>query len=161
MPGLIGQITTYIKKNDGSFGEVSFASVDASAEMTCICHMENKNLEELKKGLGELPALKDGDLRIKEVEASRDRGDTSRVTHRFVLQGEDKSGFLASVVLCLDEHGAVIVRMSTEMLKGTARDAHYIARFAVSLRESRAPNCIAAIAGLASEHNCAFRYETA
>ena len=160
-PGLIGQVTKYVSEHGGSFGEVSFSSVDASAELTCICSMEGGDLATLERDLTALPALEEGELRVKEVETARDRGATSRITHRFVLQGADKSGFLATVVDSLDKHGAIIVRMSTEMLKGTAQDAHYIARFAVSLRESRAPECIASIAGLAGEHNCTFRYETA
>ena len=160
-PGLIGQFTRHISDANGSFGEVSFSSVDAAAEITCICVMDKQSAEELQTELAELPALKGGDLRVKEVESARDRGLTSRVTHRFVLQGADKAGFLAQVVEALDKHGAIIVRMSTEILKGTQSDAHYIARFGVSIMEGRAPECIATIAGLASEHNCTFRYETA
>lgn len=160
-PGLIGQVTRYISDREGSFGEVSFSSVDASAELTCICSMPIGDLATLEKDLAALSSLKGGELRIKEVQIARDRGATSRITHRLVLQGTDCSGFLAAVVDGMDKHGAIIVRMSTEMLKGSEHDAHYIARFAVSLRDSRAPECIAAIAGLAGEHNCTFRYETA
>ncbi|HEY4636492.1 MAG TPA: amino acid-binding protein, partial [Rhodospirillales bacterium] len=60
----------------------------------------------------------------------------------------------------LDEHGANVVRMNAERLMG-ASGKQYISRFAISLREERAPACLAAIVGLASELKLTFRYETA
>jgi glycine cleavage system regulatory protein len=82
------------------------------------------------------------------------------VTHRVILPGQDRAGFIAEFTALLDEHGANIIRVNAGKVEGAAGD-QYIAVFAISLRDEKGPDCLAAIVHTAGELKLSFRYETA
>ena len=77
-----------------------------------------------------------------------------------VDEGQDRQGFIAKFTALLVKHGANIVRVNAGKVEGATGD-QYIAVFAISLRDERAPDCLAAIVHTAGELKLSFRYETA
>lgn len=159
--GLISQLTALLDAQGGSFGDVTFATLGEAGELTFIYAMPAKlTIEDLHNKVTEMEVLKGGNVRVEEFQLKAEKGPTSRITHRIVLEGEDRSGLLKSIIDLLDEYGAIIVRMNSERLHGM-ETVRYAARIAVSVRPARAPDCLAAMTKLAASFNMTLRYETA
>ena len=159
--GLINKITGRVFELGGDLGDVTFAALGEEAEMTLLCEMpKDMGLDRLSKELSALPELQDGKLTVTPFQIKTMLGPSSRITHRIILSGGDRPGLVAKITKILDEYGANIVRMNAERLMG-ASGKQYISRFAISLREERAPACLASIVTLAGELKLTFRYETA
>lgn len=161
-PGLISQIVGYLDEKGGSFADANFASLGGhGAEFTLIYQApEGEDCQSLETGLRALGASKEGTFNVRTFTLESNKGPSSRITHRFILSGKDRKGFLADVIEVLDGNSAIIAHMNTQLLHGSKGDL-YIARFAVSLREARAPECLAALATLCAKGKLLFRYETA
>ena len=69
------------------------------------------------------------------------KSSTSKITHRIVLSGDDQKGLLNKIIKTLDENNALIVRMNTEKIV-YPNNTQYISRFAISIREENAPECL-------------------
>ena len=106
-----------------------------------------------------LSSVGDGQLQIKSLPNQSDSGPTSKITHRIVLSGDDKKGLLNKIIKTLDENNALIVRMNTEKIS-FPNNTQYISRFAISVREENAPECLSQIVKVAGEMKLTFRYET-
>ena len=120
---------------------------------------ENISLDDLNDEMSKLSSLKDGEIQIKSLPANTDSGPTSKITHRIVLSGDDQKGLLNKIIKTLDNNNALIVRMNTEKI--TFPDStQYISRFAISIRDENAPECLAQIVKVAGEMKLTFRYET-
>jgi len=159
--GLISKITGRIFELGGDLGDVTFTAMGEEAEMTVLCEIpKDMTLDRLSKELSALPEVRDGELKAAPFHIKTMLGPSSRITHRIILSGGDRPGLVAKITKILDEHGANIVRMNAERLMG-ASGKQYISRFAISLREERAPACLADIVTLAGELKLTFRYETA
>lgn len=159
--GLISKITGRLFELSGDLGDVTFTALGESAEMTLLCEMpKDMTMDRLAKELSALPELQDGELKVTPFQMKTMLGPSSRITHRIILSGGDRPGLVAKITKILDEFGANIVRMNAERLMG-ASGKQYISRFAISLREERAPACLASIVTLAGELKLTFRYETA
>jgi glycine cleavage system transcriptional repressor len=160
-PGLIARVTGRLFDLGGNLGEVTFATLGEGAELTLIYEMpKGLTVDALAKELEEMPDLAGGEVKVSEFELKAIYGPSSRITHRIILAGGDRPGLIARMTKILDEHGANIVRMNAEKLHGSAGD-QYISRFAVSMREEKAPACLADIVAAAGELKLTFRYETA
>ena len=118
-----------------------------------------KSLEELKNDLDKLSSVEDGQLHIKSLPGQFDTGPTSKISHRIVLSGDDQKGLLNKIIKTLDENNALIVRMNTEKIS-YPNNTQYISRFAISVREENAPECLSQIVKVAGEMKLTFRYET-
>lgn len=160
-PGLIARVTGRLFDLGGNLGEITFATLGEGAEMTLIYEMpKGLTVDALAKELEEMPDLAGGEVRVRDFQLKAVHGPSSRITHRIILSGGDRPGVIARITKILDEHGANIVRMNSEKLHGSAGD-QYISRFAVSMREEKAPSCLADIVAAAGELKLTFRYETA
>ena len=159
--GLISHITNYLSDEGVNIGDITFAVLGDHAELTLIHALpKGVTMEEIKKDLQAMSELSDGTLEVGPYHFKEDRGPSSTVTHRFTLSGEDHPGLIAKISKALDGHGANIVRMNSETHQGAQSEVN-ISRFAVSLRQEKAPDCLAAIVKIAGELKLTFRYETA
>ena len=159
--GLISKVTGRVFDLGGDLGDVTFAALGEAAEMTLLCELpKDLTMDRLAKELKALPEVQDGEVTVDAFQMKATLGPSSRITHRIILSGGDRPGLVAKITKILDEHGANVVRMNAERLMG-ASGKQYISRFAISLREERAPACLAAIVTLAGELKLTFRYETA
>ena len=157
-PNLISEITSYLTEAGGQFSGVTFATLGRVCELTMIYKTDGKNLKDLKNDLEKLSSVEDGQLQIKLLPNQSDTGPTSKITHRIVLSGDDQKGLLNKIIKTLDENNALIVRMNTEKL--FPNNTQYISRFAISVREENAPECLSQIVKVAGEMKLTFRYET-
>jgi|TARA_B100000287_G_C20642370_1_gene783961 glycine cleavage system transcriptional repressor len=159
-PSLISEITSYLTEKGGEFSGVTFATLGRICELTMVYQLnENISLDDLNDEMSKLSSLKDGEIQIKSLPANTDSGPTSKITHRIVLSGDDQKGLLNKIIKTLDNNNALIVRMNTEKI--TFPDStQYISRFAISIRDENAPECLAQIVKVAGEMKLTFRYET-
>tara|TARA_B100000579_G_scaffold404932_1_gene390165 strand:- start:1007 stop:1531 length:525 start_codon:yes stop_codon:yes gene_type:complete len=159
-PNLISEITKYLTELDGEFSGVTFATLGRVCELTMAYQKSEKlEIDEIKKGLESLKAAESGEIQIKLIPLSTDFGPTSKITHRIVLSGDDKKGLLDKIITTLDQNNAIIVRMNTEKITFPS-NTQYIARFAISIRDENAPQCLSEIVKVAGEMKLTFRYET-
>ena len=159
-PNLISEITSYLTEAGGEFSEVTFATLGRVCELTMVYKTDGKkSLEELKNDLDKLSSVEDGQLNIKSLPGQFDTGPTSKISHRIVLSGDDQKGLLNKIIKTLDENNALIVRMNTEKIS-YPNNTQYISRFAISVREENAPECLSQIVKVAGEMKLTFRYET-
>ena len=159
-PNLISEITTYLTEMGGQFSGVTFATLGRVCELTMVYQTTNKvNLEDLQEEVSNLSSLKDGQTQIKALPINTDTGPTSKITHRIVLSGDDKKGLLHKIIKTLDDNNALIIRMNTEKIS-YPENTQYISRFAISIRDENAPECLAQIVKVAGEMKLTFRYET-
>ena len=106
-----------------------------------------------------LQSAKNGDFQVKPLEAFSDGGPTTKITHRVVLSGEDQKGLLNKIIKTLNENNALIIRMNTEKITFSEK-TQYICRFAISIRDENAPQCLSQMVKVAGEMKLTFRYET-
>ena len=159
-PNLISEITSYLTEVGGEFYGVTFATLGRICELTMVYKTGGeKNIEDLKSELGKLSCIKNGQLQIQPIPNQTDTGPTSKITHRIVLSGDDQKGLLNRIIKTLDENNALIVRMNTEKISFPT-NTQYISRFAISVREENAPECLSQIVKVAGEMKLTFRYET-
>ena len=159
-PNLISEITSYLTEAGGEFSGVTFATLGRVCELTMVYKTDGKkSLEDLKADLDKLSSVEDGQLQIKSIPTQSDTGPTSKITHRIVLSGDDQKGLLNKIIRTLDENNALIVRMNTEKI-AFPNNVQYISRFAISVREEYAPECLSQIVKVAGEMKLTFRYET-
>ena len=159
-PNLISEITSYLTEAGGEFSGVTFATLGRVCELTMVYKTDGKkSLEELKNDLDKLSSVEDGQLHIKSLPGQFDTGPTSKISHRIVLSGDDQKGLLNKIIKTLDENNALIVRMNTEKI-AYPNNTQYISRFAISVREENAPECLSQIVKVAGEMKLTFRYET-
>lgn len=159
--GLIAKVSGRLFELGGDLGDVTFAALGDAAEMTLLCEVpKDMTIDKLQSELRSLPEVQAGEIKVTPFQMKSMSGPSSRITHRIILSGGDRPGLVAKITKILDEHGANVVRMNAERLMG-ASGKQYISRFAISLREERAPACLASIVSLAGELKLTFRYETA
>ncbi len=159
-PSLISEITSYLTEKGGEFSGVTFATLGRICELTMVYQLnESINLDDLNDEMSKLNSLKDGQVQIKSLPANTDTGPTSKITHRIVLSGDDQKGLLNKIIRTLDENNALIVRMNTEKIT-FSDNTQYISRFAISIRDENAPECLSQIVKVAGEMKLTFRYET-
>ena len=159
-PNLISQITSYLTDMEGQFSGVTFATLGRVCELTMVYHKsEKKDFNEIKKGLEDLESSKNGEFQIKQLETFNDDGPTTKITHRIVLSGDDQRGLLNKIIKTLDENNALIIRMNTEKIRFSNK-TQYICRFAISIRDENAPECLSQMVKVAGEMKITFRYET-
>jgi len=159
-PNLISNITSYLTGLGGEFSGVTFATLGRVCELTMVYQKpENVELDEIKKGLEELESSRNGEFQIKALETYSDAGPTTKITHRIVLSGEDQKGLLNKVIKILDDNNALIIRMNTEKITFPDK-IQYICRFAISIRDENAPQCLSQMVKVAGEMKLTFRYET-
>ncbi len=159
-PNLISEITSFLTEKGGEFSGVTFATLGRVCELTMVYKTKDKtNLDDLTSEVSNLSSLKDGQIQIKSLPTNTDTGPTSKITHRIVLSGDDKKGLLNRIIKTLDDNNALIVRMNTEKIS-FPDNTQYISRFAISIREENAPECLAQIVKVAGEMKLTFRYET-
>ena len=87
-----------------------------------------------------------------------DSGPTSKITRNCSIWRRYE-GLLNKIIKTLDENNAIIVRMNTEKIS-FPENTQYIARFAISIRDENAPQCLSEIVKVAGEMKLTFRYET-
>tara|TARA_B100000963_G_scaffold355825_1_gene374839 strand:- start:176 stop:700 length:525 start_codon:yes stop_codon:yes gene_type:complete len=159
-PNLISQITSYLTESGGEFSGVTFATLGRVCELTMVYQKANNiEIDQIKKDLEKLESAKSGEFQIKSLEAYTDSGPTTKITHRVVLSGEDQKGLLNKVIKTLNDNNALIIRMNTEKISFPDK-TQYICRFAISIRDENAPECLSQIVKVAGEMKLTFRYET-
>ena len=159
-PNLISEITTFLTEEGGEFSGVTFATLGRVCELTMVYQLiKNKTLDELKEGLSKLSQAKSGEFTLKELPPNSDTGPTTKITHRIVLSGEDKKGLLHRIIKTLNDNNALIIRMNTEKIV-FPNNTQYISRFAISIRDENAPQCLSQMVKVAGEMKLTFRYET-
>ena len=159
-PNLISEITSHLTEFGGEFSGVTFATLGRVCELTMVYQTNDKvDIENLQKEVSSLLSLKDGQTQIKALPINTDTGPTSKITHRIVLSGDDKKGLLHKIIKTLDDNNALIIRMNTEKIS-FPENTQYISRFAISIRDENAPECLAQIVKVAGEMKLTFRYET-
>tara|TARA_X000000950_G_C13824066_1_gene623194 strand:+ start:95 stop:619 length:525 start_codon:yes stop_codon:yes gene_type:complete len=159
-PNLITDITNYLTEMGGDFSGVTFATLGRGCELTMIYEKKvETNFDELQNGLNNIESCKNGEIQVKPFELSTEGGPISKITHRIILSGEDQKGILNRIIKTLDENSAVIVRMNTEKIT-YPEHTQYFCRFAISVREEYAPQCLSEIVKVAGQMKLTFRYET-
>lgn len=159
-PNLITDITTYLTNAGGDFSGVTFATLGRGCELTMLYEKDNNlSFDELKNGLDEIESAKNGEFQVKPFQLNTEGGPISKITHRVILSGEDQKGLLNKIISTLDENSAVIVRMNTEKIT-YPEHTQYFCRFAISVREENAPQCLSEIVKVAGQMKLTFRYET-
>lgn len=159
-PNLITDITNYLTEKGGDFSGVTFATLGRGCELTMIYEKDIEiNFDDLQSGLNKIESCKKGEIQVKPFELSTEGGPTSKITHRIILSGEDQKGILNKVIKTLDQNSAVIVRMNTEKIT-YPEHTQYFCRFAISVREENAPQCLSEIVKVAGQMKLTFRYET-
>ena len=159
-PGLISKTMDCLTKLGGNIGDLSFATLGKGCECTLIYELSDETKKsDVEKALKKLDALSSGDLVVKDFEQDQERGPSKKITHRIIFSGGDQKGLISKIISTLDNHGALIVRMNAEKIEGKDSD-QYISRFSISIRDEKAPACLAAVVTIASELKLLFRYET-
>lgn len=159
-PNLISNITSYLTDLGGEFSGVTFATLGRVCELTMVYQKPDKlELDQIKLGLEALESSKNGEFQIKALETYSDAGPTTKITHRIVLSGEDQKGLLNKIIKILDDNNALIIRMNTEKITFPDK-VQYICRFAISIRDENAPQCLSQMVKVAGEMKLTFRYET-
>ena len=159
-PGLISQTIDCLTKLGGNIGDLSFATLGKGCEYTLIYEMsEETKTSDVEKSLKALNSLSNGDLIVKDFQRDQEKGPSKKVTHRIIFSGGDQKGLISKIISTLDDHGALIVRMNAEKIEGKESD-QYISRFSISIRDEKAPACLAAVVAIASKLKLLFRYET-
>ena len=160
-PGLLADVSHMLSEKGGNISDTTLAVLGGDAELTMIYDLpKGLSLADIEAELKKNPKLSTGELSVKPHERKVAPGPSSRITHRIILAGKDQKGLLAELTKVMNDHGANIVRMNSETIRGAEGD-QYIARFAVSLREEKAPSCLAGIVTIAGKLKLTFRYETA
>ncbi len=159
-PNLISEITSFLTDLNGEFSGVTFATLGRVCELTMVYQKsDDVEIDEIKRGLEKLESAKDGEFQVKMLEAYSDAGPTSKITHRIVLSGEDQKGLLKKIIKTLNDNNALIIRMNTEKIAFHDK-TQYICRFAISIRDENAPECLSQMVKVAGEMKLTFRYET-
>ena len=159
-PNLISEITSFLTDMDGQFSGVTFATLGRVCELTMVYQKSDKlEIDEIKNGLENLESAKNGEFQIKVLESYTDVGPTSKISHRIVLSGEDQKGLLNKIIKTLNDNNALIIRMNTEKIAFPDK-TQYICRFAISIRDENAPECLSQMVKVAGEMKLTFRYET-
>ncbi|MBD74606.1 MAG: hypothetical protein CMM96_03855 [Rickettsiales bacterium] len=159
-PDLITEITNFLTNKGGDFSGVTFATLGRGCELTMVYEKtDDINYDDLEKGLKELDSCKNGELTVKPFALSTEGGPTSKITHRVILSGEDQKGILNKIISTLDNNSAIIVRMNTEKIS-YPEHTQYFCRFAISVRDEYAPQCLSEIVKVAGQMKLTFRYET-
>ena len=159
-PNLISDVTNYLTEQGGEFSGVTFATLGRVCELTMVYQIgKNENTDSLKNDLSSLKSVKNGEFTVKDIPTNSDTGPTTKITHRIVLSGEDQKGLLNKIIRTLNDNNALIVRMNTEKITFTDK-IQYICRFAISIRDENAPECLSQIVKVAGEMKLTFRYET-
>ena len=84
---------------------------------------------------------------------------TSKIRIELFYQVMIKKDLLNKIIKTLDENNALIVRMNTEK-NIFPNNTQYISRFAISIRDENAPECLSQMVKVAGEMKLTFRYET-
>ena len=159
-PNLISDVTNYLTEQGGEFSGVTFATLGRVCELTMVYQMgKNENASSLKDDLSSIKSVKNGEFTVKNIPTNSDSGPTTKITHRIVLSGEDQKGLLNKIIKTLNQNNALIIRMNTEKIIFPA-NTQYISRFAISIRDENAPECLAQMVKVAGEMKLTFRYET-
>ena len=159
-PNLITDVTNYLTEMEGDFSGVTFATLGRGCELTMIYEKDSEiNFDVLQNGLNEIESCKKGKIQVKPFELSTEGGPTSKITHRIILSGEDQKGILSKIIKTLDQNSAIIVRMNTEKIT-YPEHTQYFCRFAISVRQENAPQCLSEIVKVAGQMKLTFRYET-
>ena len=159
-PNLISDVTTFLTEEGGEFSGVTFATLGRVCELTMVYQLvKNKTFNDLKAGLKKLPPAKNGEFTLKELPPNSDSGPTTKISHRIVLSGEDQKGLLHKIIKTLNDNNALIIRMNTEKIV-FPNNTQYISRFAISIRDENAPQCLSQMVKVAGEMKLTFRYET-
>ncbi len=159
-PNLISEITSLLTDLGGEFSGVTFATLGRVCELTMVYKTSQKTeVNELIEKLDNIKSSKDGNFQVKQLPTQNDSGPTSKITHRIVLSGDDQKGLLNKIIKTLDDNNALIVRMNTEKITFPS-NTQYISRFAISIRDENAPECLAQMVKVAGEMKLTFRYET-
>ena len=109
--------------------------------------------------MSSLKSVKNGEFTVKDIPTNSDTGPTTKITHRIVLSGEDQKGLLNKIIKTLNDNNALIIRMNTEKIVFPS-NTQYISRFAISIRDENAPQCLSQMVKVAGEMKLTFRYET-
>tara|TARA_B100000579_G_C22673914_1_gene777000 strand:- start:3 stop:527 length:525 start_codon:yes stop_codon:yes gene_type:complete len=159
-PNLISEITSLLTDLGGEFSGVTFATLGRVCELTMVYKTSQKTeVNEIIKKLDNIKSSKEGNFQVKQLPTQNDSGPTSKITHRIVLSGDDQKGLLNKIIKTLDDNNALIVRMNTEKITFPS-NTQYISRFAISIRDENAPECLAQMVKVAGEMKLTFRYET-
>ena len=159
-PNLISDVTNHLTEKGGEFSGVTFATLGRVCELTMVYQVgENEDVNSLKDDLSSLNSVKNGEFTIKDIPTNSDAGPTTKITHRIVLSGEDKKGLLNRIIKTLNDNNALIIRMNTEKIVFPS-NTQYISRFAISIRDENAPECLSQMVKVAGEMKLTFRYET-
>ena len=79
---------------------------------------------------------------------------------RYACEAQADLGVIPKeIIKTLDQNNAFIIRMNTEKI-AYPKNTQYISRFAISIRDENAPECLAQIVKVAGEMKLTFRYET-
>ena len=159
-PNLISDVTNYLTEQGGEFSGVTFATLGRVCELTMVYQVsKNEDASSLKDDLSSLKSVKNGEFTVKDIPTNSDTGPTKKITHRIVLSGEDQKGLLNKIIKTLNDNNALIIRMNTEKIIFPS-NTQYISRFAISIRDENAPQCLSQIVKVAGEMKLTFRYET-
>ena len=159
-PNLISDVTNYLTEQGGEFSGVTFATLGRVCELTMVYQVsKNEDTSSLKEGLSSLKSVKSGEFTVKDIPTNSDTGPTTKITHRIVLSGEDQKGLLNRIIKTLNDNNALIIRMNTEKIVFPS-NTQYISRFAISIRDENAPECLSQMVKVAGEMKLTFRYET-
>lgn len=152
-PGLVAAVTGRLFDLGANLGDTSFAVLGAGAELTALCDMPaGIHAADVERELAQLPETKGGRLSVTEFGLSSVHGPTGRITHRIVVEGDDRPGLVARLSEAFGQYGANIVTLNAEFLPGDAAGRpRYLVRFEAFLPERTRESCLATIANAAAE----------
>jgi len=150
-PGLVSAISSCLFDLGLNLGDTTFAVLGTGAEFSVVVEEPVPVArEEIGQRLGELPELDGADITVEPFDIEPVHGPSARITHRFVLRGQDQPGLIARLSEVFVDYGANIVRLNAEREPEAGR-SDYVIRFAAWVPDDRADSFIAALTNTASQ----------
>lgn len=157
--GLVAAIADRLFGVGVNLRDTAFAVLGTGAEFIAVCELpEGLSPAELEQGLGSLPLLADGAVRVVPYPFAESAGTTARVTHRVAVSGGDQLGLVARLSEIFTQFGANIVRLEARKLSDE-EGGLYVTRFAVAIPPAQAEHCLAAVANTAGTLGLASQVE--
>lgn len=156
--GLISALAGRLFDLGGDLGDTTFAVLGEAAEFTTICEVPDEvRATEVADGLADLPELAGASIDVRPFELDPGPQPTSLVTHAIECEGPNRPGLIARLTEILQEFGANVVRLNTDLQTRNGEDTCLI-RIAAWIPKDRAASCLAAFANTAGELRQLFRW---
>lgn len=157
--GLIAAVTGRLYDAGANLGDTSFSVLGRGCEFSCLAELPaGIEINDIERALADLDVLSLADVTVTRYRFAPDHLDTARVTHIIEVDGGDRPGLIARLSEVLTNYGANVVRMNSTRVAGLEGTNKYLTTFEVSIPETRADGCLAAVNNTAGQLNLYCRH---